>query len=236
VSRLIAWTAFLLGIGASVAANVAHARPEIGPRLASAFAPLALVLAVELAVRLQWRPGWRWMLGRWGGTGLVAVVTAVVSYRHQVGLLAGYGEDPISAAILPLSVDGLMLTSAAALLALSGRPEPVTEPPTEQVSVTASAEVTADAAPASGPVGEQTTEPAPSPARKRPARRSARADADLLTLLRPLHAVQPLTRHKVQKLTDVSARQAARLVAALASGEREQAEQITAVNGRGADA
>jgi hypothetical protein len=114
----VAWLAFLIGSGASVAANVAHARPELGPRLVASFAPLALVLAVELAVRVPWRPGWRWSLGRWGGTGLVAVVTAVVSYRHQTGLLIGYGEDAVSAAILPLSVDGLMLVAAAALLAV----------------------------------------------------------------------------------------------------------------------
>lgn len=121
----VARLAFALGICASTAANIAHARPELGPRLASAFAPLALVLAVELAARVPWRPGWQWTAARWLGTGLVAAVTAVVSYRHQVDLLAGgYGEDVITAAILPLSVDGLMVTAAAALLSLGRNPGP----------------------------------------------------------------------------------------------------------------
>jgi hypothetical protein len=119
MSKTVAWSAFLLGIGASTAANVAHAHAQIGPRLTAAVAPLALTLAVELAVRVSWKPGAAWFLARWGGTGLVGAVTAVVSYRHQSGLFALYGEDSVSAAILPLSIDGLMLVSAAALLALS---------------------------------------------------------------------------------------------------------------------
>ncbi len=118
MSRLIAWTAFLLGIAASTAANVAHARDGLGPRLAAAVAPVALILAVELAVRLRWKAGVRWWLARWLGTGLVGLVTAVVSYRHQSALLGTYGEDHLNAAILPLSIDGLMLVAAAALLSL----------------------------------------------------------------------------------------------------------------------
>jgi len=190
VSRVIAWAAFILGAGASVAANVAHARPELGPRLVAAFAPLALVLAVELAVRVQWRPGWRWTLGRWGGTGLVAVVTAVVSYRHQVGLLAGYGEDAVSAAILPLSVDGLMITAAAALLAIGG-----------------AAEIEPDRASSieGGQVTEQ-TEQAP------------RTDDELLAAVRPeWNAFAPLSRYRVEQITGAGARQAQRLLNALAA-------------------
>jgi hypothetical protein len=119
--RWWAWTAFLLGSVASLAANVAHAQPHLGPRLTAAFAPLALVLAVELAARVKWQPGWGSRLMRWGGTGLVAAVTAVVSYRTQVDLFGQYGEDPINSTILPLSVDGLMLVAAGALLTLGRR-------------------------------------------------------------------------------------------------------------------
>lgn len=119
--RAWAWTAFLLGSAASLAANVAHAQPHLGPRLTAAFAPLALVLAVELAARVRWQPGWASAVMRWGGTGLVAAVTAVVSYRTQVDLFAQYGEDEVNAVILPLSVDGLMLVAAGALLTLGRR-------------------------------------------------------------------------------------------------------------------
>lgn len=119
--RWWAWAAFLLGSVASLAANVAHAQPQLGPRLTAAFAPLALVLAVELAARVAWRPGLGWAVMRWGGTGLVAAVTAVVSYRTQVDLFGLYGEDKVNATILPLSVDGLMLVAAGALLTVGRR-------------------------------------------------------------------------------------------------------------------
>jgi hypothetical protein len=65
-ARLVAWGAFVLGVVASVAANVAHARPEVGPRLASAFAPVALLLTVEIMSRVPWPSGdaGRWDAGR----------------------------------------------------------------------------------------------------------------------------------------------------------------------------
>lgn len=117
-ARAVVWCAFLLGIAASLAANVAHAHPGMGPRLAAGFVPLALLLAVECMTRPHWRrDGWLWGLARYGGTGLVAVVAAVMSYRHMHGLLLAYGEDPLTAALGPLAVDGLMIVSGFALLA-----------------------------------------------------------------------------------------------------------------------
>lgn len=119
-SRAVVMTAFLLGIVASVAANIAHADDAAGPRLAAAFAPVALLLAVECMSRPAWyRSGPLWALARYGGTGLVALVAAVMSYRHMHGLLLSYGEDSLSAAIGPLAVDGLMITSGFALLAMT---------------------------------------------------------------------------------------------------------------------
>src|SRR5690606_65095 len=47
----------------------------------------------------------------------VASVAAVVSYRHLSGLLSHYGEDPLTVAIGPLAVDGLMVVATGALLA-----------------------------------------------------------------------------------------------------------------------
>jgi hypothetical protein len=117
-ARLIAWCAFTLGVAASIAANVAHARPELGPRLASAFAPVALLLTVEIMSRVPWPAGSWWKLGRWVGTGTVALVAAVTSYRHMSALLAAYGEDQLTAIIQPACVDGLMVVASLALLAL----------------------------------------------------------------------------------------------------------------------
>lgn len=110
-ARAWAWLAFLLGIAASVAANVAHARPEIGPRLSAAFVPVALIVVLEVAARLKRDSSWRWT-----GTVIVALVAAVVSYRHQRELLIGYGEDSLNATIMPFAVDGLMITAAWFLL------------------------------------------------------------------------------------------------------------------------
>lgn len=119
--RWHAWGGFLFAAIASLAANVAHAHDGWGPRLTAAFAPLALVLAVEVAARVDWRSGREWWLARWVGTGSVAVITFVVSYRAQAALFKTYGLDWISAAILPLAVDGLMLVCIAALLSIGNR-------------------------------------------------------------------------------------------------------------------
>lgn len=119
-ARAVAWSAFLLGIAASIAANVAHAQPAFGPRIAAAFVPLALLLAVECMSRPRWhRSGTWWGLARYGGTGLVATVAAVMSYRHMSALLRTYGEDQLNSAIGPLAVDGLMVVAGFALLAMS---------------------------------------------------------------------------------------------------------------------
>jgi hypothetical protein len=49
--RAPAWFAVTLGIGASVAANVAHAEPTWTGRLIGLWAPVALAVALELALR-----------------------------------------------------------------------------------------------------------------------------------------------------------------------------------------
>ena len=128
-ARMVAWGAFVLGVVASVAANVAHARSGMGPRLASAFAPVALLLTVEIMSRVPWPSGRSWALGRWAGTGAVALVAAVTSYRHMSALLVSYGEDDLTALIQPLCVDGLMVVASLALLAL-GATEDDREPAT----------------------------------------------------------------------------------------------------------
>jgi hypothetical protein len=85
------------------------------------FWPVALFVAIEILARTPWRSGWRWVALRFGGLLPVAVVAAVVSYRHLAGLLAYYREDRLTAAIGPLAVDGLMVMATAALIATSSR-------------------------------------------------------------------------------------------------------------------
>ncbi|EIV92629.1 DUF2637 domain-containing protein [Frankia sp. QA3] len=47
----------------------------------------------------------------------VAVVAAFVSYRHMRGVAIAHGEDPMTAAVLPFSVDGLIVAASMAMLA-----------------------------------------------------------------------------------------------------------------------
>ena len=125
--RLWAYGGVALGAIGSIAANIAHSyvpptgaspgwHPEPGSVIAAGFWPIALLVAVEVLVRIDWPA--EWLIGaiRFVGVGLVALVAAVVSYRHLSGLLHHYREDPLTVAIGPLAIDGLMLVRAAALL------------------------------------------------------------------------------------------------------------------------
>jgi hypothetical protein len=146
--RRWAYVALVLGVSASVAANVAHAWigrvPTPGAVVASVLWPVLVLVAVELLSRTQWPTGWAWGLCRFGGVGLVGLVAALVSYRHMSGLLMAYGEDAVVVQLGPLAVDGLMVMATAALLAhsrldgarsvlpaasTSTQPKPSTAPP-----------------------------------------------------------------------------------------------------------
>lgn len=120
---------FGVGIAASVAANVAHSylrphnavqswTPQTGAIAAAAFWPLALLISIEVISRVEWPDAWHWKLIRYGGLTAVAVIAAIISYRHMSQLLRAYGEDAVSAAIGPLAVDGFMVVCSGALLAI----------------------------------------------------------------------------------------------------------------------
>lgn len=177
--KVWATAGFGLGVAVSVAGNIAHTwhpskavleaagvtadqwQPEIGAQLMAAFFPVALLVTVEVLARVAWPHTWGWMAARFGGTSLVALVAAVVSYMHLNGLLHAYGEDPLTALIGPLSVDGLMVVCGFALIAISrtatlshSRPwvaepardearEPLPEP-SEQLMISHSRPVVAD--------------------------------------------------------------------------------------------
>ena len=132
----------VLGGAVSIAANVAHSyvppagapadwTPPSGAVIGAVFWPVSLFVAIEILARTQWRPGWRWAALRFGGLVPVAVVAALVSYRHLAGLLAYYREDRLTVTIGPLAVDGLMVMATAALIATSQRYRPVRQPPAD---------------------------------------------------------------------------------------------------------
>ena len=208
-----AYAGALLGGVVSVAANVAHSyvppagadtrwTPEVGAVIGAVFWPLALFVAVEILTRIAWPAGGRWVWLRFVGLLPVALVAAVVSYRHLSGLLTFYGEDALTATVGPLAVDGLMVMATGALLA-TARTHTATEAVKAEDTTTAT---TTDTTPATGAdmapaiaeavrpaIGAATT-PAPVRTRRRtPARTTKRTTsaADTAVAVAALRAEYP---------------------------------------------
>ncbi len=121
--RRIRWAVratLLLGVAASVAANVLHAQPNPISQTISAWPPLALLLTVELTSRI---PMHRPLLAalRVTATATIAGIAAWVSYWHMRDVAGKFGETPISAFLLPISVDGLIVVASVSLVELAGR-------------------------------------------------------------------------------------------------------------------
>jgi len=109
-----------LGVAASVAANVLHARPDPISQAIAAWPPLALLLTVEWITRV---PVHRRSLSvsRIVATAVIAGIAAWVSYWHMAGVAARYGETGSAPYLLPFSVDGLVIVASISLVELAGR-------------------------------------------------------------------------------------------------------------------
>ena len=147
--RRVRWAVrctLVLGVAASVAANVLHAQPDPVAQIIAAWPPLALLLTVELISRV---PVHRRSLAaaRLVATTAIAGIAAWVSYWHMAGVAARYGEQGASPFLLPLSVDGLVIVASVSLVELAGR---------IRVAESARTSVPADAA-AAARRGEQST-------------------------------------------------------------------------------
>jgi hypothetical protein len=121
--RRIRWAVratLVLGVAASVVANVLHAFDNPISQTIAAWPPLALLLTVELISRV---PVHRRSLAaaRLVATATIAGIAAWVSYWHMVGVAARYGETGASPYLLPLSVDGLIVVASICLVELGGR-------------------------------------------------------------------------------------------------------------------
>jgi Protein of unknown function (DUF2637) len=81
--------------------------------------PTGLLLSVEVLSRVPWCKGLGWALARFGGTGLVALGSAVISFGHVRDVLAAWGYGTLASLVGPLVLDGLMVVSGFALLAMS---------------------------------------------------------------------------------------------------------------------
>jgi hypothetical protein len=110
----------VLGVAASVAANILHAQPDPVAQIIAAWPPLALLLTVELISRV---PVHRRVLAaaRLIATTAIAGIAAWVSYWHMAGVASRYGEQGASPFVLPLSVDGLVIVASVSLVELAGR-------------------------------------------------------------------------------------------------------------------
>ncbi len=128
--RLVAWAGFVFGSVMSVAANVLHTwlptadrppgwSPAVAAQVGAAVWPIGLLLSVEVLSRVSWPRGWQWMLARFAGTGAVALGSAIISYGHLRDVLLAWQYDSLAAAVGPLVIDGLMVISGFALLAMS---------------------------------------------------------------------------------------------------------------------
>ncbi|HEV7651319.1 MAG TPA: hypothetical protein VGP26_24480 [Actinophytocola sp.] len=129
-ARLVAWLGFWFGALMSIAANVLHTwlpaatmpagwAPGVAPQVGAAVWPIALLLSVEVLSRVAWRSGFWWWLARYGGAGTVALGSAVISYDHLKAVLLAWGYGHPGADVGPLVLDGLMIVSGFALLAMS---------------------------------------------------------------------------------------------------------------------
>src|SRR5689334_6237625 len=127
--------ALFLGVAASVAANVLHAQPNIISQTISAWPPLALLLTVELTSRI---PMHKPLLAvvRVVATVAIAGIAAWVSYWHMRDVAYRFGETSISAYLLPVSVDGLIVVASVSLVELAGRIRMLTESQAEATAVT----------------------------------------------------------------------------------------------------
>src|SRR5688572_11036804 len=109
-----------VGLAASIAANVLHARPDPTSQMIAAWPPLSLLLTVELVSRVPVHRWWRTTI-RVLATGSVAGIAAWVSYGHMVEVARRFGEAGHTPYLLPISVDGLIIVASICLVELTGR-------------------------------------------------------------------------------------------------------------------
>jgi hypothetical protein len=145
--RFVAWVGFAFGSIMSIAANVLHTwipkppegapeswvppadwSPSVAAQIGSAVWPVALLIAVEVLSRVAWPDTWQWNFARYGGAGTVAIGSAIISYGHLHEVLIAWHYTWIGAIVGPLVLDGLMVVSGFALLAMGKSPAAAEKP------------------------------------------------------------------------------------------------------------
>lgn len=130
---------FGLGSAVSVGFNLQSAwlhnhTPSIASQAAAIVWPLTLIVSVEVLSRVTWPHGWGWKVVRFSGILAVALGSATISYGHIYDVLTAWGYEKHQAIVGPLVVDGLMLISGFALVALGRASRAVLDTSREVVS------------------------------------------------------------------------------------------------------
>lgn len=112
--------ALVLGVTASVTANVLHAEPNPISEVIAAWPPLALLLTIELISRIPVHRRWLGVV-RLTATVAIAGIAAWVSYWHMASVVSRYGETGATPYLLPFSVDGLVAVASVCLVEIGGR-------------------------------------------------------------------------------------------------------------------
>lgn len=242
--RLVAWAGFVFGSVMSIAANVLYTwlpaadmqpgwAPSIAAQIGAAVWPVGLLLSVEVLSRVAWQDGWPWKLARYGGAGVVALGSAIISYGHLNGVLIAWNYGQVGAAVGPLVLDGLMVVSGFALLSKGvTEPERVEQPASPRQWVVADIEQRPDGE----VVGHVVEAPTPQPEPTRPAPRKRLpakppAIADLVEKARPLVA-KGVGRPTVAKELDISPTQARQVIDVIKSEQAPNPEPTPAINGK----
>jgi hypothetical protein len=110
----------VLGVAASMGANILHAESQPIARVIAAWPPLALLLTVEVIGRVPVHRRVSAVVRIVATTG-IALIAVWVSYWHMVAVAIRYGESGAGPYLLPLSVDGMVVVASISLVELSGR-------------------------------------------------------------------------------------------------------------------
>jgi hypothetical protein len=124
----------LLGVAASVAANILHANPNPISQTIAAWPSLAFLLTVELSSRIPMTRRLRAGL-RIAATAVIAGIAGWISYWHMADVAARYGETSTSAHLLPFTVDGLIVVCSVSLVELAVKIASLIEPPAQEQNV-----------------------------------------------------------------------------------------------------
>jgi hypothetical protein len=141
----------LIGVAASVAANILHANPNPISQTIAGWPSLAFLLTVELVSRIPVTRRLRAAI-RIAATAVIAGIAGWISYWHMVDVAARYGESSSSAHLLPFTVDGVIVVCSVSLVELAVRVATLTAPKVEQVVETLGGPVTVAVTPDVAPV------------------------------------------------------------------------------------